>query len=122
MSLDEPVCTVEEPDIDMASGSSYEISPHRTYVHSLDDSDEEPPEESYAYYELNPYVMEKLGQAARPKKESVPKWLATVQDEAIKEDPSRIQSLVPWRPPAWQQALEQQKAPAPRDDEDMMES
>lgn len=125
MSLNEPVCTVEEPDTDMAAGSSYEISPDRVYVHSLDDSEEElDPEESYVYYDINPYVAERLSKASRPRKEAVPKWLASAQDKSLAENATQVQSLVPWRPPAWQQAQETAERTASGDerhDEDMME-
>ncbi|KAI3624717.1 hypothetical protein GLX27_003509 [Malassezia furfur] len=125
MSLNEPVCTVEEPDTDMTTGSSYEISPNRVYVHSLDDSEEEvEPEESYVYYDINPYVAERLSKASGPRKETVPKWLASAQDKSFVEDASQAQALVPWRPPAWQQVQETEEHAAPTDerrDEDMME-
>lgn len=68
---------------EMPSGSSYEISPDRIYVHTLDDSDEEDKPD----YELNPYVAEKLRSSA-----AIDSHLPSVK---LTEN---SQALILWRP------------------------
>lgn len=120
MSLNEPSSSKVQ-DIDMTSGNSYDISPHRIYVHSLDDSDSET-EDTTANYHVNPYVAQHLDHAGRPKRESVPRWLATVQDKSLMEHPEKTQSLVLWQPPAWQAESAAGDRPSPDEDEVMAES
>ena len=56
-----PPYVTELNEDEMPSGGSYEISPDRIYVHTLDDSDEE---DKPRDYELNPFVAEKLRSSA----------------------------------------------------------
>lgn len=68
---------------EMLSGSSYEISPDRIYVHTLDDSDEEDRPD----YELNPYVAEKLRSSA-----AMDSQLPSMKPA------EKSQALILWRP------------------------
>ncbi|WFD45114.1 hypothetical protein MPSI1_003791 [Malassezia psittaci] len=119
MSLNEPTCTVEEPDTEMATGGSYDISPYRVYVHSLDDSDDDQEETEKVPYSVHPYVSGQLSSASMPRKESIPKWLATAQDEAMAKDLANNQSLVLYQAPIWQE--EQSQPTETLQDEPMMD-
>ena len=68
-------------DDDMPSGNSYEISPDRIYVHSLDDSDEEEQPE----YVINQHVAEKLRSPSAFPSPPIPR-------------PSESQALIRWQP------------------------
>ncbi|WFD01106.1 hypothetical protein MYAM1_003867 [Malassezia yamatoensis] len=107
MSLNEPTFTVEEPDTEMATGGSYDISPYRVYVHSLEDSDDDQEETNEFPYTVHPYVSEQFSDARMPRKESIPKWLASAQDKAIAKDLESNQALVLYQPPIWQEAQSQ---------------
>lgn len=87
-------------DEDMSSGSSYEISPHRIYVHTLEDSDDEEREpESTPAWEVNPYVAKRLEEEARRQQEHRPvKWISP-EKEVVPSSESN--SLVLWRPSVW---------------------
>ncbi|PKI82638.1 hypothetical protein MVES1_003918 [Malassezia vespertilionis] len=86
-------------DAEMSQGSSYDISPHRTFVSSLDDLEEEDgPSYTQSGYQVNPCVLAQLGDT--PKEPTcVPKWLATAQDQSILASPEKMRSLVLYQPP-----------------------
>ena len=89
MTLNEPrrpPYIVEINDDDMTNGSSYEISPNRVYVHSLDDSDEEQQSE----YVVHPHVAEML------------KTSAALKPQHEIPQPHESNALIRWQPRATQ--------------------
>lgn len=98
MSLNDYHQPLSEPirDEDMSHGNTYEISPNRIYVHTLDDdsSDEEGSPSNENTWEVHPGVVQQLG--ARM---TVPRWIGLADESRPSESTS--QSLVLWRPPVW---------------------
>ena len=99
----------EVNDLEMGDGNSYEISPNRVYVHTLDDSDDEErvKPRRVPHWEINSAVAKQLEAEARHKEiTSVPKWIAESKPNKQLE-----QALVLWRPSPWAATVDSSTSP-----------
>lgn len=102
MTLGDTISPSIVKDEEMTSGSSYDISPHRVYVHSLEESNDEDDggPQDMSYWEVNPVVARRLETQARVRQaEKVPTWIQP-DPPKDKEKPSS-NSLVLWQPSPW---------------------
>ena len=106
-------------DEEMTSGSSYDISPNRVYVNSLEDSSDEEDggPQDMSFWEVNPLVARRLESKARAQQaEKGPPWIKPSQPNE-QESPTP-NSLVLWQPPPW--AAEPAQAVDRTQESDMM--
>jgi len=102
MSLGETNHSFITQDEEMTSGSSYDISPNRIYVHSLEDSSDEEDggPQDMSFWEVNPAVSQRLESQARGRlAEKVPAWIKPNQSDEQEIPVSN--SLVLWQPSPW---------------------
>lgn len=102
MSLSETYASSNMRDEEMTEGGSYEISPNRIYVHSLEDSsdEEDAAPQDMSCWEVNPLVARRLESEAREQQAwKVPSYIKPHHSE--EKESSQSGSLVLWQPPPW---------------------
>lgn len=106
-------------DEDMSQRGSYEISPDRIYVHSLDEDDDGADDRAMQFemrgWEVHPSLAKHLdaGDIRRQESLRLPRWISPRPHNA--PCPPSSQSLVLWRPPLWEEIPEKLSDAEPMD-------